>query len=139
MTPALMPLSNKAPAPSDLTALRAACGWGDIPLPTATAALEASVLHVTAFEDTTLIAMGRVVGDGALYFYLQDIVVHPDHRGQGYGRAIVDRLLADLVPMAKPGATIGLMAAKGVEGLYGDAGFTARPIQTLGAGMTLFP
>lgn len=73
-----------------------------------------------------------------LYFYLQDIVVTPDHRGRGHGRMIVNRLLADIAPLAQPGATIGLMAAKDASPLYAAAGFTARPTETLGPGMTRF-
>lgn len=132
-------LSNTPPAPSQFNALRAACGWAEIAPVRAAKALAASTLHVTAHDGDHLVAMGRVVGDGVMYFHLQDVVVAPSHRGQGLGRAVVDRLLADLVPLAGPGSTIGLMAAHGVEPLYASAGFTARPTATLGAGMTLFP
>ncbi len=133
----MIALTNTAPDPADFIALRAAAGWGTIAPGTATAALAASTLHVTAHDNGgTLIAMGRVVGDGALYFYLQDIVVAPSHRGQGYGRAITTRLLADIAPLAKSRATIGLMSAKGVEDLYASAGFTPRPNDRLGPGMT---
>lgn len=134
----MIALTNTAPTAQDFNALRAAAGWGTIALDTATAALAASTFHVTAHDNGTLIAMGRVVGDGALYFYLQDIVVAPSHRGQGYGRAVVSRLLADIAPLAKPGTTIGLMSAKGVEDLYASAGFTPRPNERLGPGMTKF-
>lgn len=129
-------LSVDAPEPAAFIALRAACGWGEIAPDVAAAALSDSTLHVTVHDDGTLIGMGRVVGDGALYFYLQDIIVAPSHRGQGLGRAIVDRLLEGIAPLARPGATIGLMAAKGVEPLYHSAGFTIRPNDRLGSGMT---
>ncbi|WP_461428621.1 GNAT family N-acetyltransferase [Gymnodinialimonas sp.] len=132
-------LSNTPPSPAQFNALRTACGWAYIAPERAARALAASTLHVTAHDGSEVVAMGRVVGDGVMYFHLQDIVVAPSHRGQGLGRAIVDRLLADLAPLAKPGSTIGLMAAHGVEPLYAGAGFTERPTATLGAGMTLFP
>lgn len=135
----MITLTNTAPSPADFNALRVACGWAAIEAPIAVRALAASTLHVTAHRDRTLIAMGRVVGDGAMYFYLQDIVVAHAHRGAGLGRAIVDRLLTDLKPLAQPGSTIGLMAAHGLAPLYEAAGFTARPTDTLGPGMTLFP
>lgn len=135
MTPSL---TNTHPSATEFNALRAASGWGAIAPDTAETALKASTLHVTAHENGALIAMGRVVGDRALYFYLQDIVVAPSHRGQGLGRAILDRLLADIAPLALPGATIGLMSAKGVDPLYVAAGFTTRPNDHLGPGMTKF-
>lgn len=129
-------LTNSPPTADAFLALRNACGWGTLTLDTATRALAASILHVTAHENGQLVAMGRVVGDGVLYVYLQDIIVAPSHRGQGLGRAMVDRLLADLSPLVTAGTTIGLMSAKGVEGLYAEFGFTPRPTGTLGPGMT---
>lgn len=132
-------LSNTAPTPAEFNALRTACGWTHIDPDRAARALAASILHVTAHHDGEAIAMGRVVGDGEMYFYLQDFVVAPAHRGQGLGRAILERIMADLAPLTTPGCTIGLMAANGVEGLYASAGFTARPAKGLGPGMTLFP
>lgn len=132
-------LSNTPPTASEFNALRCSCGWSEIDPTRATRALNNSILHVTLREEGKTIAMGRVVGDGVMYFYLQDIVVAPDHRGKGHGRTIVDRIMTDLAPLLRPGCTVGLMAAHGVEPLYEAAGFTARPNDTLGAGMTIFP
>ncbi len=131
-------LTNLAPDPHAFVALRAACGWGTIPVETARRALATSTAMVTGHHGDTLVAVGRVVGDGALYFYLQDIIVAPEFRRQGIGRTIVDRLLFEIAPLAAPGATIGLMAAKGAEDLYISAGFTPRPTNQLGPGMTRF-
>lgn len=82
--------------------------------------------------------MGRVVGDGALYFYLQDIIVKPNYQGQEIGRHIVARLTDNAVARAEVGATIGLMFAKGKENFYKHFGFQERPDVQLGAGMTRF-
>lgn len=133
----MIQLTNSAPSAPEFNALRASCGWGTIATDTAALALATSIIVVTAYDNGKLIATGRVVGDGALYFYLQDIIVARSYRGKGYGRAIVNRLLADIAPLAKSGATIGLMSAKGVEPLYLAAGFTARPTERYGAGMTM--
>ncbi len=57
--------------------------------------------------------MGRVVGDGAVYFYIQDIVVHPEHQGKGIGENIMSALMTYLQENAPDKAFIGLFASKG--------------------------
>lgn len=129
-------LSSTRPGTGAFIAMRAACGWGEISEDVAQRALSQAVATVTAHDGGSLVGFGRVVGDGALYFYLQDIIVAPSHRGQGIAEAMVQRLLDEIAPLAGPGSTIGLMAAKGVEPLYAKFGFHQRPSNTLGAGMT---
>ena len=126
------------PNPEDFVRIRAECGWGEITLDAAVKALSGSVIDLTCFVGAELVGMGRVVGDGALYFYLQDIIVVPEHRGQGLGRQIVSRLTDEAMARAQIGATIGLMSAKGKEGFYERFGFQERPNHQLGAGMSRF-
>ncbi|WP_224704505.1 GNAT family N-acetyltransferase [Devosia aquimaris] len=126
------------PRPDDFVKLRSDCGWGEIGLDTATRALERSVIDLTCFEGEQLIGMGRVVGDGVLYFYLQDIIVRPSHQNRSIGRQIVSKLLEECLARAAMGATIGLMSAKGKETFYRHFGFQERPTDKLGAGMTRF-
>ena len=83
--------------------------------------------------------MGRIIGDGALYFFVEDIVVRPAYQGQQVGKTIVDMLLAKIAPMQSKVSCTGLFAAKGKEGFYSRFGFSARPSETKGAGMTKFP
>lgn len=126
------------PTPKAFTQLRAQCGWGEISPETAEKALEKSVFDLTCFDGDNLVGMGRVVGDGVLYFYLQDIIVKPTYQGQQIGRKIVARLTEEALSRAQVGATIGLMSAKGKEDFYGHFGFQKRPSAQLGAGMTRF-
>lgn len=90
-------------------------------------------------EDGTLIAMGRLLGDGALYWYVNDVFVFTPYQGQGIGRAVVQRLLAYARGHSLPGseASVCLMAAEGKEGFYEKLGFRARPCPGEGAGMEL--
>lgn len=131
-------LRKEAPPTSEFIKFRAACGWGEISMETAEAALNSSLIDVSCWKNGTLIGFGRVVGDGVLYFYLQDIIVHPNWRKQAIGSKIIERLLSEIKKVAPNGATIGLMSATGKEELYEKFGFTARPTKGLGAGMTQF-
>ena len=49
---------------------------------------------VTARRDGALIGLARVVGDGAVLAYLQDVLVCPEAQGQGIGRRLVEEVLA---------------------------------------------
>ena len=84
------------------------------------------------------VACGRVVGDGVLYFYIQDVIVIPEARNQGHGRRIMEHLMERGLEIAPVGAAIGLMSAVGKEGFYQKFGFATRPSANFGAGMTQF-
>ncbi|WP_158085608.1 GNAT family N-acetyltransferase [Henriciella aquimarina] len=128
-------ISNELP-PIDLyCAWRADEGWGKVSHATAQAALEAGVASVCAYCDDTLVGFARAVGDGAIYGYVQDVIVHPRWRGQGIGRAMMHALLAQLEGIYPEGATLGLMAAKGHQDFYKSFGFISRPNSSFGPGM----
>ena len=74
-----------------------------------------------------MIGIGQVVGDNGLYFYIQDLIVHPLHQSRGIGREIMRLLLTYINNNAKKGDFIGLMAAKGLECYYKEFGFQPRP------------
>ena len=95
-----------------------------------------SCFAVCAYDGSDLVGMGRVVGDFGLCFYIQDvIVVRPTRRGAwGCHHASHDE-----VHLGARGQDtyVGLMSAVGKEPFYHQYGFTSRPTDTLGAGMTL--
>ncbi|WP_256717912.1 GNAT family N-acetyltransferase [Shewanella sp. UCD-KL12] len=72
------------------------------------------------------IAMGRVVGDGALNFEIVDVAVDPEYQGQGLGREVMQQIMNYLDREAPEGAYITLMAD--VPALYEKFGFKlSRP------------
>jgi ribosomal protein S18 acetylase RimI-like enzyme len=82
--------------------------------------------------------MARVIGDGGLAFYIQDVVVLPEYQQQGIGTLLMDKVMEYIRAHAQHNSVIGLMAAVGKEAFYEKYGFTIRPNTKLGAGMTLF-
>jgi GNAT superfamily N-acetyltransferase len=74
-----------------------------------------------------VVACGRIVGDGGMYFYVQDVIVAPVYHGRGLGAQIMDAMIDYLRRTARPGAFVGLMAAQGAEGFYERYGFRRRP------------
>lgn len=123
----------------DFVRLRVEAGFMKTPLPQAECALKNGLFAVTAIHDGKVIGMGRLVGDGAMYWYLQEIVVSPEYQGLGIGTRIVNRLINHVKESALPGSkvTVGLMAAEGKERFYEKLGFYGRPNDNCGAGMDM--
>ena len=97
-------------------------------------ALDSDLYDVVAVINDEVIGMGRLVGDGVLYWYLQEIVVLPEYQNMGIGTAIVNRLLEYITEHTEKGSftSVGLTAAKGKEGFYERFGFNKS------AGMTKY-
>ncbi|MEW6984237.1 GNAT family N-acetyltransferase [Colwelliaceae bacterium 6471] len=131
-------IENQSPSVDEFVQLREKIGWGTTNMAMAQASLEHSLFHVTVCHDSQLIGMGRVIGDGFMYFYIQDVVIDPSYQGQGIGRIIMDNIENYLAKAAKKGATIGLLAAQGKEGFYQKHGYVERTGAPLGNGMCKF-
>lgn len=67
----------------------------DIPLETLERALRHSVCCSGHFDGIGQVAFARAVTDQATFAYLADVFVLPQHRGKGFGRAVVEALMAD--------------------------------------------
>lgn len=75
-------------------------------------ALERALYWVIAYHDKHIVGMGCITEDGAGFFYLQDIIVHPEHRYLGLGKRITGHLLKQLKYLSKDINFIGLFAGK---------------------------
>jgi GNAT superfamily N-acetyltransferase len=120
--------------PPDIEEYRSICravGWeGVINFDAAGASLANSLYHVVALHDETVIGMARVVGDGAMYFYIQDVAVVPAHQGRGVGALLMGRVMGYLRGHAPERAFVGLFAAEETPPFYARYGFAAHPGMT---------
>ena len=116
-------------SPEDFVRLRNATGFADIPIEHAKRALEGGLVSVSALYDGELVGMGRLVGDGAMYWYLQEIIVLPEYQKQGIGTQIVNHLVDYAVKNSSTGkfTSIGGVSAKGKESFYEKLGFEIIP------------
>lgn len=116
---------ERVATPDEHLMLAHAVGWQDgFRWEAMTASLAASCSGVVLTDDEeTVVAMGRTVGDGAFFFYLQDIAVHPDHQGKGLGRQVTRRLLEQVKDLAGGDAFVGLFATEQAAALYRREGF----------------
>ncbi|WP_205618548.1 GNAT family N-acetyltransferase [Brevundimonas nasdae] len=76
--------------------------------------------------------MGRIIGDGGLFFQVVDIAVQPAHQGRGLGKAIVAALVEHLRATAPKGAYVGLMADGEAHRLYAQYGFELTAPRSVG-------
>jgi predicted N-acetyltransferase YhbS len=95
-------------------------GWWETDKNATGKALENSLFSVVAIEH------GRIIGDEGLYFYIQDLIVHPEFQAKGLGKLLMKELMSYITADTKTGAFVGLMAAKGLEKYYEQFGFKAR-------------
>ena len=90
-----------------------------------------------AYDNHKPVGMGRIVGDGAVICYIQDLIVIPSYQKKGVGRMIIDRLVkfAKDIKFQDTEIMLDLMCAVGRENFYKKFGFIARPTDKLGPGM----
>jgi ribosomal protein S18 acetylase RimI-like enzyme len=120
-------LVERSPTVKEYHRLCQAVGWEHVGAEATETGLRNALFSVCMIHKDQVIGCGRVVGDGGIYFYIQDIIVLPEFQGRGLGRRIMDAVMGYLSSHAHSNAFIGLMAAKGVSGFYEKYGFAERP------------
>ncbi|NLK96305.1 MAG: GNAT family N-acetyltransferase [Clostridiales bacterium] len=131
-------LENKLTA-EEFTVLQEAVGFGSPNFKQTEKAIENSIYTLSAYIDGQIAGMGRLVGDGARNFYIQDLFIKPEFQKKGIGKLIVNKLLEYIRKngMKNCDIKVGLMAAKGKDQFYEKLGFRARPNENEGSGMMI--
>lgn len=116
---------TRLPTLDEHRALAESVGWHDhFDWNSIEASLAGSSFGVVAVKDDETVGMGRIVGDGVHYFYIQDVIVHPDHSDDGLGSRIVEHLLDWIAAIAPSEAFVGLFASPEAVDLYREFQFT---------------
>lgn len=134
----MIEFTSKNPEPEEYLGLRKLVGWNEMPLQIVESSLKRNLYSVCAYSDNVIIGTARVVGDGGLCFYIQDVMVHPDFQKKGIGTRLIEHIMEFLKQNACYNSYVGLMAARGVEDFYTRFGFVIRPNELYGSGMTQF-
>ena len=129
---------EQLPSAADYNRLRDLVGWGTYREDVIVKSLPNSLYCVCATADGRVVGMARVIGDGGMVYYVQDVIVVPGYQRRGIGTQLMDRVMAYICTHASHNSIVGLMAAKGKEAFYTRYGFTVRPTHQLGSGMTMF-
>lgn len=126
------------PSPTEYNFLREQVGWKPYEIAVLERALPNTLFCVCVYAGESIVGMGRVIGDGGLCFYIQDVIVLPAHQGQGLGRRIMAALMEYIDTESHNNSIVGLMSAAGKEPFYEKFGFFRRPSPMFGCGMTQF-
>lgn len=116
-------LREGVPDPERYVELREAGDMNPKSLEAARRGLPNTVYGVSVVETATgeTVGMARIVGDRGVVYYICDMVVHPDHQGQGLGTRLMDALMAYIDEHAPETAYVNLVAD--VDGFYEQWGF----------------
>jgi len=117
-------IERRLPSVSEYMALRSAAGWR---VPSAEAcdrALDGTRLAVCAVDGGETIGMGRLVSDGALYWFIVDVIISPERQGHGIGSSVL-RELESLAAQDSPAGSVNLVAGPGVVAFYEHLGYEA--------------
>ncbi|ATG78370.1 MULTISPECIES: GNAT family N-acetyltransferase [Pseudoalteromonas] len=128
----------KAPALDEFANLRTQVKWQNPDDKTLKASIENSQFWVAVYDTDKLIGTGRVIGDGAMYFYIQDVIVAPSYQSKGIGHLVMTHIENYLSSTSSNGATIALLSAHGKESFYTQYGYVKRDGDVLGLGMCKF-
>ena len=119
-----MDLLHRLPTVDEHAALAESVGWSDhFDASTRESSLAGSLHGVVVASGDHVVAMGRVVGDGSHYFYVQDVIVHPAHSDEGLGSRVMAALLEWIRSVADERAFVGLFASPEAVDLYREFGF----------------
>ena len=118
--------------------MREAVGWSRYQPDQIEEGLKNSLYLIVAYDEEIPIGMGRVVGDGKLIFYIQDVIILPEYQKNGIGFEIMKRIMDFISSKSVDHSIIGLMSAVGKEGFYEQFGFIRRPNEKMGCGMNIW-
>ena len=118
-------IEPRVPTSEEHRRLAERVGWAHaFHWPSVPASLDGSLFGVVAMAGDEPVGMGRLVGDGAHFFYVQDVAVDPDWQGRGIGQRMVDALLAHIREVCTGPVFVGLFASGEAIRLYERNGFT---------------
>lgn len=122
----------------DFIRLFAGAGWGELPWDMVETSLANSYATFSVKSGDKVIAMARLLGDGAMSFFLKDFVVELEYQGSGIGRVLLTHVEEYIRAQLKPGweGYLQLVSSKGKEGFYQKLGYAVHPHEHSGPGMS---
>jgi len=116
---------HRSPTVEEFAAATAAVGFKSHPDEAIRIGLANSWCSVCAVVAGEVVGVGRVVGDGALHFYVTGVMVMPTHQRQGIGRAIVEALLSKVKEVRYANVLVEALPLPGLQAFYESMGFRA--------------
>ncbi len=128
-------ITSRMPTVEEYSALRAAVEWSIPDTEGAQNALDNSVYGCCLMDGESVIGMCRVVGDGTFYFYLQDLIIHPDFQHKGCGRQLLNHTMKHLAQNTSSGAFIGIFSGHDIDSIMAKYSFLKDSFLHMSKGM----
>ena len=119
-------LVQRPPTVAEYQRLRKSAGWVLFDHDATRHALDSALFSVCLLCGDAVVGCGRIVGDGGIYYYVQDVIVVPSLQGRGLGDTIMTHLMQWLEGAAPDRAFVALFSATGKAPFYERHGFSAR-------------
>ena len=119
--------SFEAPVPKDYLSLRQRSGMGEKDRTRSETALNNSLFTVSIYDGDTLIAFGRIVGDGGITYVVSDIMVDATYQRKGYGERVMQAIDRYFDEHAHDDSYIVLIANRPADRLYHKHRFAYLP------------
>ncbi|MDE5577856.1 MAG: GNAT family N-acetyltransferase [Oscillospiraceae bacterium] len=128
---------EKIPSAQEFSDLTESVGWGRDDRAIVETALKNTLFAVCAYDGERIVGFGRLIGDGAMFLYVQDVMVVPEYQSRKIGTEIMNRIMKAVADYkaVNPGLRAYLGASKGKEKFYEKFGFVTRSSAGLGEGM----
>ena len=108
--------------------------WGQGPsLEQTELAMKNTLFRVSVYDNDTIVAMARMIGDMGLDYYIKDVVVRPEYQNKGIGRMLINELMKFINENGISGTDIfvELCAMPDKIPFYEKFGFSANEAQRL--------
>lgn len=123
----MIQLIEKIPAAEEYISLRLRSGMGTKDIIRSQIALDHSLFIATIYDNETLIAFGRIVGDGGITFVVSDIMVDKSYRRKGLAEQIMQAIDRYFDAHAHEDSYICLIANRPADQLYHKHHFEYLP------------
>ncbi len=127
-------LVERSPSVEDYNRTRIAAGLSERDPGAAEVDLPNTLFGVCVESDGRVVGIGRIIGDGGLFFQVVDVAILPEHQGEGLGARIMYALMSWLRNNAPTDAYVQLIAEEGAVRFYEIYGFRVRTPE--GSGMS---
>lgn len=120
--------TNEIPDIDSFYYLYESTGWNDNskkPKEQLLLAIQNSWYFVSVYSESRLIGCGRIISDGYLHAFINEMIIDPEWQGRGVGKEILKRLVEKALSHGIK--DIQLFCAQGKEAFYVKNGFVRRP------------
>ena len=126
MTDGSFSLIERLPTIEEHRAMFEALGWPPYAPQAAAITLRNSLFCIVALRGDQVVGIRRVIGDGGVFFSINDVAVLPELQGQGIGTQIMDRLIAWIKANAPYAPFVSLFSTPVAREIYKRYGFAER-------------